>query len=182
MKTLLLYLLFLSFFIAEPKNFSKIHSNKATTCNILQETVLYLKKAIPSYEKDALKPFLVNCEEGEVYGFNIHDMLDTANYIQYNRGKFKIMPNHLYHIYAWEYAFSTSNLMHVDKRGKTTFFEAVSCSNRGNSLKDVEEFINKTVIYEDERNELLRVLPLYKDFKFNIGHCGLASILDCEEN
>jgi len=141
-----------------------------------------MRKAIPNQEKYGMKPFSINCEKSKVYGFNIYDMLDTTNYIGYNKGNFKMISNHLYHIYSWEYSYSTSNLMYVDEEGKITFFEAVNCLNRGANLKDVEEFINKIIIDKDKRNELLNILPFYKDFGVYMGHCGNDEIWNCEQN
>ena len=171
MKALLLYLLCFSFLTLTTDKFSEISFSKITTCELLKETASLLKKAIPNQEKYGMKSFYIDCENIKVYGFNIHDMLDTTNYMQYNKGKFKMIPNHLYHVYSWQYEFSISNLMYLDEKGKLTFFEAVSCSDRGNSLKDVEDFINTTVTSEKERDELLKILPLYRKFKFDIGHC-----------
>lgn len=182
MKTPFLCLIVAFLFTGVTKSLSTKDST-ITNCEILQEIALLLKKIIPDNEKlSSVYHFSVDCKTHEVRGFNIHDMLDTTNYIQYRKGKCKILPNHLYHIYAWEYALSTSNLLYIDEQGKVTFFEAVNCSNRGNSLEEVEEFINKTVIDEDKKKELLKVLPFYRDFGMYMQGCGYAKILDCKQN
>lgn len=182
MKTLFLCLIVVFLFTGATTSLSTKDST-ITNCEILQEVVLFLKKVIPDNEKlSSSYHFSVDCKTHEVRGFNIHDMLDTTNYIQYHTGKFKVIPNHLYHIYAWEYSLSTSNLLYIDEEGKVTFFEAVNCSNRGNSLEEVEKFIKKTVIDEDKKNELLKVLPSYRRFGEYMRGCGLATIWDCERN
>ncbi|WP_291721948.1 hypothetical protein [Bernardetia sp.] len=182
MKALFLYFLLLSFSVIQSSNLST-KDNKTTTCESLQKIVSYLKETIPSNENlPNTFHFSLDCEKGKVYGFNIHDMLDTTNYIQYRKGRFNIVPNHLYHVYAWEYALSTSNLIYIEENGKITFFEAVNCTNRGNSLEDVEKFIKSTITDEDKKQELLKVLPSYREFGYYLQGCGLATIWECEQN
>ncbi len=157
--------------------FSRFDEN---TCQKLNQTVSFLQRAIPNQEIYGMKPFSTNCEKNKIYGFNIHDMLDTTNYISYNKGNFKMIKNHLYHFYSWEYSLSTNNLLYIDKEGNMTFFEAVNCSNRGNSLEEVREFISQAIVNEDSKRELLKVLPFYRDFGFYIGHCGNDRVFDCK--
>jgi len=145
-----------------------------TNCSNSQK-INYQTSSLSGFLKDNLEFIVENLEEdipnyyyklSKEKGFNIKDeeIIVGVNIYDLNNGE-KIKTNfkndHIYHISPKNFQDSFSYILGVSEN-KMTLFKAINCTDRGNSLEEVVEFINARF---SSKENLARIIENVKNYR-----------------
>jgi len=144
----------------------------------VQPFIDFMNKTIPDFKEKYHVEFHFNSEKCFLHRFNIQDLTEK-NVSSYFDKNFEIVNGHIYHFYAF-HEFAFSNIAYIDSNGNPTFFEAVNCKDRGDSFKDVLNFIEINLSNNSNKEEIIQRVYNYRDYMINGGIDDIPVNIKCD--
>lgn len=136
-------------------NSDKLYDRK----KVIRQLAKILNKSIP---ENRWGKFGVTEDGNRPAGFIIYDLTDTSNR-GYPSTCIEFKENHIYHFVPWDYAFSLSHLVILEK-GNLKVFRSINCKDRGDTLEDALAYLNQKLANDKGKDEILERVKNYRKY------------------
>lgn len=138
-----------------------------------------LNTSIPEYR--AKLGFGFKVENEEPVGFGIYDLTDTSNKYLDENDCINFIDGHVYNVFPFSHRYSLNHIIILESKVLTNF-NSVNCVDRGNTIEDVSEYLDRKISDNDPAKEvLLNQVKNYRKFGRYVRVGPLSKIL-CEVN
>jgi hypothetical protein len=158
------------------KQCSENPDNSYNRKQTLEKFADLLNELIPTYKKINGRGFLI--ENDRSVGFFVQDLTDPSNSGISLKNCINFIEGHIYHFAPIKRRLSFSHIA-VLENGELRIFRSINCKDKGDSLDDVLNYLNKKLADCDDKEEILNRVKDYR--KYGIYTTVDALYLECEE-
>lgn len=102
-------------------------------------------------------------EDSRVVGAFIYDLTEPTNKQSSLLERVEFKNNHIYHFGLIDGPFSFSNIA-ILENGNLKIFKAVNCGRKGNSLKEVIDYLEKKLQMDPNKDDIIRRVKDYRSY------------------
>lgn len=128
---------------------------------VLSELASVLENSIPEYRKVIPPGFGVTGDRPRA--FFLYDLTDPSNNKTNGWACVGLIDRHIYHVSPFEAMFSFSHIV-ILEQGRIKVFRSINCRGRGDTLKDVLEYLNGTLENNREKTSILDRVKRYREY------------------
>jgi len=151
---------------AENSTRQKCFTNSDSLYNraeVIKHLARILNKSIPERKKTYGTGYGITESGNSPAGFFIHDLTDIANKDITSTGCIEFKQNHIYHFAPFDYAFSLSHILILEKE-TLKVFKSINCKNRGDRIEDVLDYLNQKLNNDKNKVEILERVKNYRQY------------------
>jgi len=145
--------------------------------NFLLEFSNVLNRSIPEYQKHFNNGFFR--ERSKAVGFFVYDLTDPRNKQTSHDEFVYFVKNHVYHFAPIDLPWSFSFIA-VLGEDDIKIFKAINCKGKGDSLKDVIDYLKPKLKNDKNKNEILKRVKDYRKYGVYTSFNGLTTP-QCQE-